>query len=408
MQILVAEDDFVSRGFLKKILESFGHKCLVAENGLEAWDLFQKNAIKFVISDWMMPKMDGITLCRKIREKKLPHYVYFIILTSQDRKEDTVAGLKAGADDYILKPFEPEELKARIHAGQRIIQLEESSQNANSQLLQSEKMASIGQLAAGVAHEINNPVGFVSSNLKTMSDYQDDISTLIKQYRSLTSYLKNSISAAETPVDIPKQLELITDLEAELDIDYVLNDILELVKESREGTERIKKIVLDLKDFAHPGEDKPMFADINKNMELTLNVVRNELKYKAKIVKEYGDLPLVKCYPQQLNQVFVNLLVNAAQAIEKQGEIKINTSTLDELDEKIEISITDTGSGIDKEHLSKIFDPFFTTKDVGKGTGLGLNIAYDIIQKHKGTIDVESEVGKGTTFIIRLQTEPDI
>jgi signal transduction histidine kinase len=405
MQILVAEDDFVSRGFLKKILESFGHKCLVAENGLEAWDLFQKNDTKFVISDWMMPKMDGITLCRKIREKELPHYVYFIILTSQDRKEDTVAGLKAGADDYIIKPFEPEELKARIHSGQRIIQLEENYKNAHTQLLQSEKMASIGQLAAGVAHEINNPVGFVSSNLKTMSHYRDDISTLIKQYRSLTSALKKSIPTAKYPVAISEQLDRIANLETELDIDYVLNDISDLVKESREGTDRIKKIVLDLKDFAHPGEDKPKFADINRNMESTLNVVWNELKYKARVVKKYGDLPQVKCYPQQLNQVFVNLLVNAAQAIEKQGEIKINTRALDG---KIEISIMDTGSGIAKEHLSKIFDPFFTTKDVGKGTGLGLNVAYNIIQKHKGTIDVESEVGKGTTFIISLQTEPDI
>ena len=405
MQILVAEDDFVSRGFLKKILESSGHKCLVAENGLDAWNLFQKNDIKFVISDWMMPQMDGITLCRKIREKECPHYVYFIILTSQDRKEDTVAGLKAGADDYIIKPFEPEELNARIHAGQRIIQLEENYKKAHSQLLQSEKMASIGQLAAGVAHEINNPVGFVSSNLRTMSGYRDDISTLIKQYKSLTSYLKKSIPTAEYPVDIPEQLKRIADLEAKLDIDYVLNDISELVQESREGVERIKKIVLDLKDFAHPGEDKPTFADINKNMESTLNVVWSELKYKARVVKEYGNLPQVKCYPQQLNQVFVNLLVNAAQAIEKQGEIEINTRVVDE---KVEISIMDTGSGIAKEHLSKIFDPFFTTKDVGKGTGLGLNIAYNIIQKHKGTIEAESEEGKGTTFIIRLQTEPDI
>jgi len=270
-----------------------------------------------------------------------------------------------------------------------------------TQMLQSEKMASIGQLAAGVAHEINNPTGFVSSNLKTLSDYQDDISTLIEQYRRLATDLKETMATAEYPVAISEQLGRIGDLEAEVDIDFVLNDISDLVKESQEGTERIKKIVLDLKDFAHPGEDKPKFADINKSLDSTLNVVWNELKYKTTVTKDYGNLPEVRCYPQQLNQVFVNLLVNAAQAIEKQGEIKIATRANDGY---VQIKISDTGSGIPKENLSKIFDPFFTTKEVGKGTGLGLNVAYNIIKKHKGTIDVESTAGKGTTFTIRIPT----
>ena len=273
------------------------------------------------------------------------------------------------------------------------------------QLLQSEKMASIGQLAAGVAHEINNPTGFVSSNLKTLSDYQDDIVTLIEQYRRLTTDLKETMATAEYPVSISEQLERIAEFEAESDIDFVLNDISDLVKESREGTDRIKKIVLDLKNFAHPGEGKPKYADINKNMESTLNVVWNELKYKAKVVKEYGDLPQVKCYPQQLNQVFMNLLVNAAQAIEKEGEIRIVTRPVNGY---AEIKISDTGMGIPEEKLSMIFDPFFTTKEVGKGTGLGLNVAYNIIKKHNGTIDVESTVGKGTTFTIRIPVQKEV
>jgi len=275
----------------------------------------------------------------------------------------------------------------------------------HSQLLQSEKMASIGQLAAGVAHEINNPTGFVSSNLKTLSDYQDDIIMLIEQYRRLTTALKENMAIAEYPPPISEQLERIADLEAEVDIDFVLNDISDLVKESREGTERIKKIVLDLKDFAHPGEDRPQLADINRNIESTLNVVWNELKYKTTVTKDYGDLPEVECYPQQLNQVFVNLLVNAAQAIEKQGEIKIVTGADDGY---VEIRISDTGKGIPEENLSKIFDPFFTTKEVGKGTGLGLNVAYNIIKKHNGTIDVESTVGKGTTFTIRIPAQKEV
>ena len=266
-------------------------------------------------------------------------------------------------------------------------------------LIQSEKMASIGQLAAGVAHEINNPTAFVNSNLNTLSNYQNDIFSLIKEYKKLIADLKEAMATAEYPGSIPEQMERIVALESKVDINYILDDIPNLIKESQGGTERIKKIIIDLKDFAHPGEQRLEYADINRNLESTLNIVWNELKYKATVTKDYGELPEVQCYPQQLNQVFMNILVNAAQAIEEQGEIRIVTRVVDG---QVEIAISDTGSGIQKEKLSKIFDPFFTTKDVGKGTGLGLNIAYNIIKKHKGTIDVESEAGKGTTFTIRI------
>ena len=275
----------------------------------------------------------------------------------------------------------------------------EEKEQVEAQLLQSEKMASIGKLAAGVAHEINNPTGFVSSNLKTLSDYIEDIISLFKEYRKLISKLnKNSGTCGPLP-EISEQMKRIVTLEKEVDLDFVLKDIFELIDESKEGTERIKKIVQDLKDFAHPGEDKPKFADINKNMDSTVNVVWNELKYKADVYKDYGDLPQVQCYPQLLNQVFMNLLVNAAQSIKERGEIKIKTRTDNGY---VEIKISDTGSGIPNESLPRIFDPFFTTKDVGKGTGLGLNVAYNIIKKHHGKIDVKSDVGKGTMFTIRI------
>jgi len=272
-------------------------------------------------------------------------------------------------------------------------------QKTQSQLLQSEKMASVGQLAAGVAHEINNPTGFVSSNLKTLSDYQNDMFGLIKEYRKLIADLKETVSTAEYPGSIPEQMKRIVALESEVDIDYILDDSPNLIKESREGTERIKRIVIDLKDFAHPGEQELKYADLNHNLESTLNIVWNEIKYKATVIKDCGDLPEVQCYPQQINQVFMNLLLNAVQAIEKHGEIRIATRAVDGY---AEIAISDTGVGIPKKSLSRIFDPFFTTKEVGKGTGLGLNIAYNIVKKHKGTIDVESTMGKGTTFTIRI------
>lgn len=163
--------------------------------------------------------------------------------------------------------------------------------------------------------------------------------------------------------------------------------------------ERIKKIVIDLKDFAHPGKDKLQVVDINKGLESTLNVVSNELKYKATVTKDFGKLPHVKCYPHQLNQVFMNILVNAAQAMENTGKIHIKTRLTEG---NVEIVISDTGCGMSEENLTKIFDPFFTTKEVGMGTGLGLNVAYNVIKKHNGTIDVQSSVGNGTTFSIRL------
>ena len=269
-----------------------------------------------------------------------------------------------------------------------------------SQMVQAEKMASIGQLAAGVAHEINNPVGFVSSNLKSLTDYQQDLRQILSAYSQLMVRLS---SLKDSGLDLPEIEALAAQLQEmakDLDIEYILEDIPNLIAESREGLGRIKKIVLDLKDFSHPGEDVLKLSDLNLNLDSTLNIVWNELKYKATIFKEYSaELPQVKCYPQQLNQVFMNILVNAAQAIEKQGEIRIVTR---EAAGFVEIVISDTGQGIPKENLTKIFDPFFTSKEVGKGTGLGLNVAYNIIKKHQGTIDVQSEVGIGTTFTVRI------
>ncbi len=398
MKILIVEDDPVSQKLLEKIVRREGYDQILANSEKGAWEIVKKEKVEMVITDWMMPEMDGLKLCRKIRQSNLPKYVYIILLTAKEQAEDAVAALDAGADDYIRKPFNPDELKARILAGKRIIELEENQKKANAQLLQTEKMASIGQLAAGVAHEINNPTGFVSSNLRTLTDYQNDLNNLIKHYRKLIKDLKESNRENLSPA-IEKQLEQIASLEDEADINFILEDIIDLISDCEEGTARITKIVIDLKDFAHPGEDKIQSADINDGIETTLNVVWNELKYKATVNKQLGKLPMVKCYPQQLNQVFMNLFVNAAQAIEKQGEISISTRADNGF---VEIKIEDTGSGIDKKNLGRIFDPFFTTKDVGKGTGLGLNVAYNIIKKHNGKIDVKSQVGKGTVFKIRI------
>ena len=651
MAILVVDDSPVSRELLRKTLNKWGFDVLTANDGLEALETFKNNDIRIVITDWMMPNMDGITLCEEIRKFVKNFYIYIIFLTAKDQNEELNEALEKGADDFIIKPLDIKRLKASIKSAERIISLSENlnheirqheiiSERLNSimeysediiytldlkgnftsvnkvaekligysvkeilsknfcdlahqggqseitnmlntiiqtgtpvrnykfrviakdesekyfetsvgliekdksgfqgnikditkreialydlrksekqnrllienmkeglikldengilifvnnsickmlgyskdeligkhvrmlhekedaetiekrkqrrkkgigdsyevnhinkegkiiptivsatptfnpngefegtvavitdtspvkqaeqerkaieaQLRQSDKMASVGQLAAGIAHEINNPTGFVSSNLNTLSVYIKNYNNLIKKYRSLI----NNIEQDRKILEYKDQMKDIRALEDRMDIEFLVDDISGLIEESYEGTERIKKIVQDLKDFAHPGEDKPKYANINKCIESTLNIVWNEIKYKAKVEKNYGTFPEILCFPQQLNQVFANFFVNAAQAIKDEGEIRIKTSLADD---KIEVIIRDTGIGIPKENLQKIFDPFFTTKEVGKGTGLGLNVAYNIIKKHNGEIHVDSKQGDGTTFTIIL------
>jgi two-component system, NtrC family, sensor kinase len=261
-------------------------------------------------------------------------------------------------------------------------------QLTQAKIIHQEKMASIGQLAAGVAHEINNPMGFIASNLGSLHKYQERIFEYLRIVTDAVQAM-NSTAADERIAGARKRLK----------IDFVLEDVYKLIDESLDGAERVKTIVQNLKSFSHVDQGQLKPANLNDCIDATLNIVWNELKYKATVRKEYGTLPLISCYPQQLNQVFMNLLVNASHAIESQGEIVIKTW---EQDQSICASVSDTGCGIPPQNLEKIFEPFFTTKEIGKGTGLGLSIAYDIVKKHKGDLVVQSEVGKGTTFLVRL------
>lgn len=258
---------------------------------------------------------------------------------------------------------------------------------AQNQLLQSEKMASIGVLAAGVAHEINNPVGFVNSNLCSLQRYMHSLIQLLDAYEA---------REAQLPATERDQLQA---LRKEIDADYLREDLGSLLSESMDGLDRIKRIVQDMKDFSHVGGGEVLVANIETGLDSTLNVVWNEIKYKAEVVKEYGGVPDITCIPSQLNQVFMNLLVNAAHAIESRGRILLRTAYDDA---SIMVIISDTGNGIPSENLGRIFEPFFTTKPVGKGTGLGLSMSYSIVQKHGGRIEVESELGKGSTFRVIL------
>ena len=265
---------------------------------------------------------------------------------------------------------------------------------AEAQLVQSGKLASIGQLAAGVAHEINNPVGFVQSNLSTLRDYAGDISKLVAAYASLDHRLE-----AGDAGPIQSAREQIGRLKQEMDLDYVIKDLDSLIEESLEGVARVGKIVQNLRDFSHVDNEERQLASLHDGLDATLNIAWNELKYKTTIEKDYGDIPLVLCWPMELNQVFMNILINAGQAIDERGVISIRTYREEDW---ICVAISDTGKGMTPEVKDRIFEPFFTTKDVGEGTGLGLHVSYSIVKKHGGDILVDSQVGIGTTFTIKI------
>lgn len=278
--------------------------------------------------------------------------------------------------------------------------------NNQSQLLQTEKLASIGQLAAGVAHEINNPVGYIKSNLNAIRSYGKDLTRLLTVYLRLEEMVRND---EEPDKDRARLLDDIARLRVDIDLSYILEDSPHVIEESLEGIERVIGIVSDLKNFAHLDGDEFEAADINSGLESTLNIVWNELKYKAEVIRDLQPLPEVMCYPQRLNQVFMNMLINAAQAIEKKGVIHLASRAAKD---HVVIIISDNGRGIEPGELDRIFDPFYTTKKVGKGTGLGLNVAYNIIKSHQGSIEVESTPGKGTIFTIRIpinaeEADPD-
>ncbi|MBV6884485.1 ATP-binding protein [Xanthomonas euvesicatoria] len=261
---------------------------------------------------------------------------------------------------------------------------------AQDKLLQSEKMASIGQLAAGVAHEINNPIGYVHSNLGSLQEYLRSLFTLIEAY-------ERALQAPDPKALIPE----IDEIRNRADIDFISRDLPQLMAESREGIERVTRIVRDLKDFSYSDRSESWkMVDLHAGLESTINIIWNELKYKVTLERNYAELPLVECLPSELNQVYMNMLLNAGQAIVERGTIAVTTGR-DEA-ENVWIQFQDSGAGIAPDLLQRIFDPFFTTKPVGSGTGLGLSISYGIINKHHGRIDVESTPGQGASFRITL------
>jgi len=408
--VLIVDDNIANIEVLGAALAN-DYEIRFATGGAEGLELAIRVPPDLILLDVMMPGMDGFETCQRLRANPQMRDTPVIFISALDAVADKVRAFKVGGSDYVTKPFQPEEVQARVsthvnlyQARRQLYEREEmlrrnlaqleaahaTLKEMGNQLQQSEKMAAIGQLAAGVAHEINNPIGFVNSNLGTLQRYIADLFKVITTYEQTEAELT------------PQTRANLTELKRKLDLNYLREDSESLLAESLGGMQRVKRIVQDLREFAHVDETDKQWANLEKGMDSTLNVVWNELKYKTEVVKEYAGISDIECIPSQINQVFMNLLINAAQAIDKHGRITVRTG---QEDQKVWIEVQDTGKGIKAEHLSRIFEPFFTTKPVGKGTGLGLSLSYGIVSKHNGRIEVCSEEGKGSTFRVWLPTK---
>ena len=404
-RVMVVDDEFHVCNTIAALLEKRGYRVESFENAVDALMAFQERGYDLVLSDVKMLGMDGIELLGRIHALDLD--VPVILMTGFADLSMVVNAVKMGVYDFIIKPFDPDVLMAAVDKGLKyrylcrlekeykreledaVAKKSKELQELHGQIILNDKMASIGLLSAGIAHEINNPVAFIASNLGNMSKYIDRLNAFIAWQADM---IKSCCGQ-----DL---LEKHEEYKRANKTDHIAKDIFAMNEESLEGIERIKKIVTSLKSFSRKDENVLELADLNDLVESTLTIVWNEIKYVANLNKELGDIPSIRCYPSQLNQVIMNLLVNAAHAIEKgPGTISVKTWADDAA---VFLEISDTGCGISPENLSKIFTPFFTTKEAGKGTGLGLSICYEIVSRHNGVFSVKSDVGKGSAFTVSL------
>lgn len=447
--ILLAEDNSAIRRSITDVLIKKGYFVTEAVNGIEAIDIFRKIQPDLVISDLRIPEIDGLEFLKivKVESPETP----FIIISGEGTVDDAIEGLRLGAWNFLTKPINPwdllshtvgkalenarlireahtyqtsldalvekrttdlqeqnkqlqQEIIERLHQKQLVknamSELEQSfkeKEMLHSQLLQAHKLESVGQLASGIAHEINTPAQFVSSN----------ISFLDEAFRDITNFI-GSLTSAETEAQLP--VNYVHDTLKDIDWEYLNEEIPKAFQQSQEGLLRISSIVRAMKEFSHPGSKDAEPSDINHLIETTVIVARNEWKYVSDVVFHLApDLPRVHCMSGAISQVMLNLLVNAAHSISEklgrtpEGAKGTITITTEADGSSVFIHLTDTGCGIPEDCRAKIFEPFFTTKEVGMGTGQGLAIAYDVVtRKHGGDLTFKTEIGEGTMFTIKL------
>lgn len=383
--ILVVDDE---QDIVDALYDTFVDKYNVykVNSADDALVILKDHHVDLIISDQRMPGTTGVELFSEV-DGKHPQ-VGRVLLTGYSDIQAVIDAINKGSvDKYVTKPWEDDDI---VHIVLEVINARlkkaiEERKQVQAQLVQNAKMASLGELVAGIVHEINNPLGFIHANLGNLNKFSKKMFGLIESYDQLN--LPEGLRQ-----DIEKKKE-------DVNYSYLTTRMPEMIERSMVGADRMKKIIMDLKMFSRRGAAEFAEADINSAIETTLNIAYNQYKNRIVVKKEFGTLPPVNCYIAKLNQVFMNLLINASHAIEGKGEIRIRTGIEDSM-AKIEFS--DTGSGIPEDVIVKIFDPFFTTKPVGQGTGLGLSISHGIIKEHKGEISAKSEIGKGTTFTIRI------
>lgn len=398
MKVLLAEDNVMIRRLLVAQLCGWNYEVTEAQDGAQAWDAFQQGHFSLVLTDWMMPELDGLELIRRIRKSDTAGYVYIVLLTARIENEDLVEAMEAGADDFLGKPCNPKELRVRLRAGERILQLEQTLIDQNRRLtetqaalVQSEKLAGVGQLAAGVAHEINNPIAFVTNNISVL---ERDVQSLIEV-----------LDAYETSLPLiqqidPERAERIRTLTKDCDVPWLRENLQELFRSSLDGLMRVRETVGNLRAFAHLDEAGVDNMDIVTAMESTVEVLAADLNAKnLTIERDFECHPRVLCQPAPIKQVMHAILWNAVQASTSNGKIRIAVS---QDEPTVSFAITDHGCGMDEATQRRLFEPFFTTRAVGAGQGLGLAMSYGVVKQHGGSIEFHSTPGKGTTFRVIL------
>ena len=422
--ILVIDDSPTNLEILHDVLGSAGYEVLVEMDGNSGIEQVESNPPDLILLDVMMPKIDGFETCRRLQANPSTKHIPIIFITALTEAEEKVKGLNLGAVDYITKPFEQEEVLARIHlhlklrklnleldkqkqeleirVKERTFELSEALEELKQtqlQLVQTEKISSLGQLVAGVAHEVNNPIGFISTNLHYASQYIEDLLKLVRLFQK---------SCENAGSEVEQQIE-------DMDLSHIEKDLPKLMSSMKLGTDTIKGIMQSLRNFSRSDGENKKLVDIHEGIEATLMILQHRLKAYPKrpaiqVIKKYSILPKVKCYPGQLNQVFMNLLANAIDVLEESlidcQDTIVNpqiciVTTIDR--QQVTVKITDNGKGIPASVKNEIFQPFFTTKPEGKGTGLGLSISYQIItENHGGNLQCISSPGQGTEFLIQI------
>ncbi len=395
---IVMESELAGLDLVQWIRRSLGDHCLriVMRTG-QAGHLPEEAVIRdYDIDDFKEKSEMTAPKLRALLYSKLRAYRHVCSIAEHNTLLESTVAQRTADLRQANEALREHEQTLRQH-NTRLQELNAQLVTTQEHLVHSEKLASIGQLAAGVAHEINNPIGYVFSNFGTLQEYQQDLFSVLQAYEDAHGLIAD-----------PAVREQIAQIKEQHDIAFIKEDIPNLMRESGEGIERVRKIVQDLKDFSRGDASAEwQYADLNKGIDSTLNIVHNEIKYRADVVKRYGQLPEVQCLPSQLNQVVLNLVVNAAHAIGKEQRGTITVATGCE-GGNAWFSVQDNGSGISPENMHRIFDPFFTTKPIGQGTGLGLSLSYGIVQKHGGHIGVQSSPGVGTIFTVTIPlTQPD-